>query len=198
MEGQPPVGKDRVKQVWDRTRPTPLPMEGSTAVYLTVTPLHRHPDPLTMSLYLLLKTVHIAAVIAWIGGIVGLIVLVLLAGQEEKPDLLAGIMRLSVQFGQRVIGPFSGIALLAGIILVATSPIRFMDFWVMYGFGGWAFHLVMGTTVLRQNGIELGKVAGSPSADRAQLARLLARQRTLALVYLLVMLTVVWVMVAKP
>ena len=151
-----------------------------------------------MSLYLILKTIHIAAIIAWIGGIVGLVVLVLLAGREEKPDLLAGIMRLSVQFGQRVIGPFSGIALLAGIILVATSPPRFMDFWVLYGFGGWAFHLVMGTTVLRRNGMELGRIAASPSPDRAELARVLQRQKTLAMFYLLVMLTVVWVMVAKP
>ena len=151
-----------------------------------------------MSLYLLLKTIHVAAVIAWIGGIVGLVVLVLLAGREEKPDLLAGIMRLSIQFGQRVIGPFSGLALLSGITLVATSPIRFMDVWVLYGFGGWVFHLIMGTTVLRQNGIALGKVAGSPAPDRAHLARLLSRQRTLATVYLLVMLTVVWAMVAKP
>jgi uncharacterized membrane protein len=151
-----------------------------------------------MTLYLILKFIHVAAVIAWIGGIVGLVVLTVRVGKEEKPEALAGLMRASVFFGQRVIGPFSGIALLAGIILVATSPIRFMDIWILYGFAAWIFHLVMGTTVLRRNGIELGTVADSPSPNAAVLASLLQRQKLLATIYLVVMLTVVWAMVAKP
>jgi uncharacterized membrane protein len=150
------------------------------------------------SLYVVLKFIHVAAVIFWIGGVAALAIMVVRAGRETNPSTLQGLMGMSVFFGQRVIGPTSGIALLAGIAMVIAAKIGFMTLWVQLGFAGFLVHLILGLTVLRKNGMELGRLAGATSPDSGALAKALQRQKTFALVYVLVMLSVVWAMVAKP
>jgi uncharacterized membrane protein len=150
------------------------------------------------SLYSILKFIHISAVVFWVGGVGSMAFFVLRAGRSTSPSVLRDFMALSATFGQRVVGPSSGIALLAGIVMVITAKIGFMTLWIMWGFGGFALHLILGGTVLRRNGMELGRLAAASTVDSAALAAALKKQQTMALVYVLSMLSVIWAMVAKP
>lgn len=151
-----------------------------------------------LSLYFILKFIHVAAVIFWIGGIGALTIMVLRAGKERNPAGLAAAMGLSAYFGQRVIGPASGIALLTGIGMVIKAHLGFMSLWILWGFAGFVLHVILGVTLIRKNSIRLGQLAASPTPDANALAEALNRQRTYATIYILSMLSVVWAMVAKP
>jgi uncharacterized membrane protein len=150
------------------------------------------------SLYFSLKFIHVAAVIFWIGGIAALTIMVLRAGREENPSALVTMMGMSQFFGQRVIGPASGVALLAGIGMVIEAKIGFLTLWVLWGLSGFVLHVLLGVTVIRKNSMRLGQIAAQPTRDLQALQAVLSRQKTLATVYLLSMLTVVWAMVTKP
>jgi uncharacterized membrane protein len=150
------------------------------------------------TLYLSLKFLHVAAVIFWIGGIGGLTVMVLRAGREKNLSVLTSLMQLSVYFGQRVIGPASGVALLAGLGMVFAGHLRFMTAWILWGMTGFLLHFIIGGTILRKNGMQLARLASAATPDQAAVSAALDRQKTVALLYLLIMLSTVWAMVAKP
>lgn len=150
------------------------------------------------SLYLVLKFVHVAAVIAWIGGVIALSILTLRTSPSAPQAVLVNAMEQSAFYGQRVIGPTSGVVLLAGIAMVASAKIGFGTLWVVWGFTGIALHILLGVTLLRRNAQRLSQIANSPTPDRVALAEALARQKTIALAYVLAMLSVVWAMVTKP
>jgi uncharacterized membrane protein len=151
-----------------------------------------------LSLYFILKFIHVAAVIAWIGAILSLNITAIRAARSDNPAVLKELLGSITFTGQRVIGPGSGIALLAGIWMVINAKIGFMTPWVLWGMAGFLFHFVIGATVLRKNGMELGRIAAMPAVDQAALERVRYKQKTIAVVYLLVMLTVIWAMVTKP
>lgn len=150
------------------------------------------------SLYFILKFIHVAAVVAWIGAILSLNITAIRAAKTDNPAVLQELLGSIMFTGQRVIGPGSGIALLAGIGMVIKAKIGFMTPWVLWGMAGMLFHFIVGPTVLRKNGMELGRLAAMTTVDRPALDRVRNRQKTIATVYLLVMLSVIWVMVTKP
>lgn len=150
------------------------------------------------SLYFILKFIHVASVVAWIGAILSLNITAIRATRTSDPAVLKVLLDSITFTGQRVIGPGSGIALLAGIGMVIQAKIGFMTPWVMWGMAGMLFHFIIGPTVLRKNGMELGRIAAMPTVDQAALERVRNKQKTIAVVYLLVMLSVIWAMVAKP
>ena len=151
-----------------------------------------------LSLYFILKFLHVASVVAWIGAILSLNITAIRATRTSDPAVLKVLLDSITFTGQRVIGPGSGIALLAGIWMVINAKIGFMTPWVMWGMAGMLFHFIIGPTVLRKNGMELGRIAAQPTIDQAALERVRDRQKMIAWVYLLVMLSVIWAMVAKP
>ena len=150
------------------------------------------------SLYLTLKFIHVAAVIFWIGGITTMTIWTLRAGRESEPTALAVIIRNAILHAQQVVGPSSGVVLLAGIGMVLSGHIPFSTFWVLWGFAGIVLHIALGVTVLRTNSARLAQLASTPTPDRAALGALLKRQKMLATIYLLTMFSVIWAMVTKP
>jgi uncharacterized membrane protein len=150
------------------------------------------------SLYFTLKFIHVASVVIWIGAIASLNIMALQAARTDDPKMLSSLMGMFAYFGQKVIGPSNGIALLAGIGMVIKGKIPFMTVWVLWGIAGFLFHFIVGATALRKNSMELGRLAAAPTVDRAALEVVRKRQQTLAWVYMLVMFSVIWAMVAKP
>ena len=150
------------------------------------------------SLYLILKFIHVAGVIFWVGGITAMTIWTIRAGRDPNPTSLAVTLRHALFYGQRVVGPSSGVVLLAGIGMVISAKISFGAPWIVWGMAGILVHFIMGFTVLRTNGQKLAEVSASGNPDPVVLARLLNRQKTAATIYVLIMLSVVWAMVAKP
>ena len=68
------------------------------------------------SLYFILKFIHVAAIVAWIGAILSLNITAIRATRTSDPAVLKVLLDSITFTGQRVIGPGSGIALLAGIV----------------------------------------------------------------------------------
>jgi uncharacterized membrane protein len=150
------------------------------------------------SLYLTLKFIHVAAVIFWIGGTTTMTIWTIRAGREREPTALAVTVRHAIFYAQRVVGPSSGVVLLAGIAMVISAKIPWGTLWIMWGLAGVLLHIILGVTVLRTNSERLAQLAGSGSPDPVKLGQVLARQKTVTAIYVLIMLSVVWAMVAKP
>jgi uncharacterized membrane protein len=150
------------------------------------------------TLYLTLKFLHIVAVIFWVGGITAMTIWTVRAGGEDDRTSLAVTLRHALFYGQRVVGPSSGVVLLAGIAMVINAHIKFSTLWIVWGLAGILVHFILGFTVLRKNAERLAQLAESGTPDPGALDKVLRRQKTVATIYVLIMLSVVWAMVTKP
>jgi hypothetical protein len=102
-----------------------------------------------------------------------------------------------VGYGQRMIGPASGIVLLTGLAMVGMARIGFLTFWVVWGYAGIILHSLLGAIVIRKRTMKLGQLAAANTDD----ATLGAASRSLwqaQLLYMLILASVVGAMVIKP
>jgi hypothetical protein len=70
--------------------------------------------------------------------------------------------------------------------------------WIIWGFLVILLSFGMTATVTRSTAQRLGKLAASPSSDGAQIAALQRRLWLLTALNILLLLSAVWAMVAKP
>lgn len=150
------------------------------------------------SLYLWLKFLHVAAVIVWIGGTTVIAALTNRAAGTDDPADIRNAIGVGLYIGPRIVGPASGLALLLGLFAVWAGHLRILTPWVVWGLLGFLAHVLIGGILLRKNGERIHGLAGAGSVDHVQLKEALGRQRGLAALYLLTMLSVIWAMVMKP
>ncbi|MFL5544071.1 MAG: DUF2269 family protein [Gemmatimonadaceae bacterium] len=149
--------------------------------------------------YGVLKFIHVLSVILWVGGVAGLSVVTFQIARERNREALSLLVRHATSFGQRVVGPASGLVLLTGIAMVVTGHLRFGTFWVMWGMGGIAAHFLMGAIVIRKRTMEVGRLAsGQQSGDDAALISAARRLAQMQLLYIILLASVVAMMVLKP
>ncbi|MBA2521210.1 MAG: DUF2269 family protein [Chloroflexia bacterium] len=148
--------------------------------------------------YLLLKFLHIAAAIVWIGGTFALAVLNARVGRTGDAAAIAVFGRQSEFFGRVVIGPAMAVILIAGVAMVAQGRIGFGSLWIIWGLAG---VLVSGAI----SGAGIGRAAGalaelrsSAGPDDPRVDAMRRRLVTLNVINLIVLLSVVWAMVFKP
>jgi uncharacterized membrane protein len=146
------------------------------------------------ALYLLLKFVHIAAVVVWIGGLLALAVITARLARAGEGDALAAMRRQNRFFGQAVVGPAGGVALLAGLAMVGQAGWGFGSLWVVWGLVGFVVSMLLGAVPIRR----AGEAVDALAPDDPRLAPLQSRLATLSAVNLLVLASVVWAMVFKP
>ena len=87
--------------------------------------------------------------------------------------------------------------MLAGGALVWEMGIG-MPAWAWWGVIGFFLSLALGAGVMQRTGRRLGAVVASPNPDAAAIDGLQRRLRLLGTVNIIVLLSVVWAMVAKP
>jgi uncharacterized membrane protein len=126
-----------------------------------------------VNLYGILKFIHVLSVILWLGGIMALSVFVRRATQEHDSRVLSSLLKQVTSYGQKVVGPASGLVLL-------TGPVMF------------------GAIVLRQRVMKLVAVSTSPTAAEADLVVAARGLWTAQLIYLAILASVVGAMVLKP
>lgn len=134
------------------------------------------------TLYTVVLTLHILAVIAWLGA--GVTTQVLSA--QARDD--ATWPRLLSPFAQRWFPATSGIAALTGVLLWIDGPYGLGELWILLAVAGWIASSVIG-------GTQLG-----PATERWAQGDLAARDRliTFARVDLVILTLVVADMVMKP
>lgn len=150
------------------------------------------------SFYLLLKFVHVSAVIVWLGGFVALAVLNARIARSGEIAAQAAMARQSELFGRTVIGPAMGIALLAGVWMAGQFGIPFTSPWIVWGLIGFVGFIALGVVGMGRAGAELGDLAQRGSPDDPGVAAARQRLSLLSVLSALLLLSVVWAMVSKP
>jgi uncharacterized membrane protein len=149
------------------------------------------------AVYTLFKFLHIVGVIGWIGGLVTFSMLSARAARERDQAVLAAITRLMRINGMAIIGPSSGLTLIAGIVMIAVSGLG-VPLWVIWGFAAIIVSMVLGVTLIGRTSKELREVAAAAEPSEPRLNALQRRLVALNIINVLVLLSAVWAMVFKP
>jgi uncharacterized membrane protein len=109
-----------------------------------------------------LKLIHVLGAMVWVGGAVAMQFVAIRAMASKDPLRQATFTGDVEWLGMRVFTPASIIVLLAGIAMVLDSGIGFTPAWILAGFGGIAFTIVVGAAFL---GPESGRLRSSSRSE---------------------------------
>jgi uncharacterized membrane protein len=149
------------------------------------------------TLYLLLKFVHVAAIIVWVGGIVALTLLNARVAGSGNAAAQAEMGRLSEYFGSVAIGPAMIVAVLAGIATAWRIGFPFSSLWIIWGLVGF---VLSGALIgfIGRTARQFGELPAGPGQAAAQAESIRGRLLTLNAVNILILASVVWAMIFKP
>jgi protoporphyrinogen IX oxidase len=149
------------------------------------------------NVYLWLKFLHVAGVAVWFGGLAAIITLNRRLATNTDVGIVGAVAKEAQFLGTRVLGPASGVTLLAGIVLLLVSDLGF-PLWVLWGIIVFFLFGLLGSTAIRATSQELQRRIASGDATMAELQRLVRRMSMLGTINLLLLVTAVWAMVFKP
>lgn len=147
--------------------------------------------------YTLAKYLHVVAAMAWVGGVLLAGVLTARRGAADDEVAAAAVARIN-RTSSRVIGPAAVLTLLAGIATTVIGGIPMSTLWVVCGYAGVAVTMVLGGGVLGRTTVRLEQVAAADGRSAPQAVALQQRINRIGVFNLLVLLSTVWAMVAKP
>ena len=150
-----------------------------------------------MNLYGFLKFLHVLSVVLWVGGVTALWITTLRLAAAGDHEVMTRLVPVGMRYGQRIVGPSSGIVLITGIWMAAIGHL-FSTPWVGIGIIGIALHFILGATLIRRNWLQLGQLVAQPSHDTAALAAVVKRTTTVSWIYIVIMVIVIAAMVMKP
>lgn len=147
-------------------------------------------------LYYLLKFVHVVAAMIWFGGFVLVVALNMRMARMADRAGAAALERQGQFLGARVFGPAAILTLLS-VATLGVGGLGF-PFWAIWGLVAVVLSILLGAVFLTRTGEELGRVLAQGDDQAPRIAAL--RRRLVRLSYLngLVLLSAVWVMIAKP
>jgi uncharacterized membrane protein len=146
----------------------------------------------------LFKLLHVLAVIVWLGGVLTVDVLQLLAGRGRERATRASLLRLGDLYGRVVIGPAAAITLVTGLVRVEQIDVGYGTLWVVWGTAAIVASLVLGATLIRTTNAALRRLAGEVALDDRRWLTLQRRAATLYGINLLLLLSALWAMEFKP
>lgn len=146
----------------------------------------------------LLKTIHVLAAAAWLGGAAIELAMGAAARRAATPQQTAAVAALGERMGAGFYSPAAVMVLLSGIGTVLVAGYGFEELWIILGFVG-----VVGGSILGARGIgplegQIAEVAAAATVDEERLAALWKRLRTLAMVDVALLAAIVAVMVFRP
>jgi len=153
-----------------------------------------------MTLYELLKTLHVLAAVAWVGGV---IISQVLAGVAVKaaptnPQKLVEFVRDQAWLGKRYFAPASIVVILAGVAMVIESGWNFSDLWIVIGITIYVVSVVLGIAFLTPGSEKMLAVATARGVEDPEAQQLAQRLTMLSRVDLVLLVLVVVNMVIKP
>lgn len=145
-------------------------------------------------MYELLLTIHLLAAMIWVGGATALNVMATRAAPETRAVMVPHFEF----FGNKVIGPTSGILLLAGFGLVAELDLNVDETWIVLALIGWVVSGIIGFAVLGRFGKEIGEAMTATPPDFARSETLYGKLLMWSRIDLLLVVLIVVDMVVKP
>lgn len=148
--------------------------------------------------YIILKSLHVLAAVAWVGGALTQNVLAERLIKSNDGTLMARFARESEWVGMHVYLP-SSLALLAlGIWMVATSAWNFTDLWIVIGIVGMLATVVTGAFFIGPTSKKIAAGIEANGPDDPEVRRHIETILKVGRVDLAVLLLVVVDMVTKP
>lgn len=150
-----------------------------------------------MTRYELVKFLHLAAVIVWMGG--GVMLQILLArSRRAGPDAVAAFNESAEWTSQRVFMPASFATLGFGIWLVADSAWNFSDAWIGIGLLGFALSALNGMINIGPTARKMKELIAERGPVDAGVHKLSRRMAVAGRIDLILLTAVVLDMVVKP
>jgi uncharacterized membrane protein len=148
-----------------------------------------------MDLYLILKFLHVAAAVVWLGGGFSLLVLATVQAEKADPARLLAIVGQVAYVGPRVFLPASIITLLTGLGTVYMAGLGWPA-WIVLGFAGIVVTALLGALKLGPMSDRIVAIA-KQSGPHAALPDAMALIRLARFDYVM-LFSIVFLMVAKP
>ena len=151
-----------------------------------------------MTLYELLLTLHILAVIIWLGA--GFLLAVLVLGAERAGNRLkeAGYHQDVAWLAPRLFIPASLATLLLGIALTVEGNWGFDQAWIVIALAGWAVSFGLGFFYFRPEGERIGALVEQHGPHYPEVERRVRRLNVIDRVQVTILFLVVVDMVLKP
>jgi uncharacterized membrane protein len=149
------------------------------------------------SAYLLLKFVHVAAVVVWVGGMVAGMFFNARLALEREPALMQAFGRQAQIYGMRVMMPSAIVTLITGIGMLGVTATG-VSLWTTWGLLAVFVSIFLGAAVGRPAGKKLAELSRTGAPDPAVIGRLRRRLSWTANLNVLVLFSTVAVMVFKP
>ena len=151
-----------------------------------------------LSTYTLLKFLHIVAAIVWIGGVCTLTVLYTRLTRLQDRRAIAAVAQVSGFAGQVVVGPAMALTLIAGMTTASTAGFSFGALWITWGFSAVIVSIALGAIFIRRTTAQIVTLAATAEPTDQRMNGLQGRLTLFNLLNLAILLSTVWVMVAKP
>jgi uncharacterized membrane protein len=151
-----------------------------------------------MTLYELLKFLHVFMAITWVGSGILLTILAFRAQRSNEPGELARRAADAEWVGTKILAPVSGVVLLLGIGMVLEGDIGFTTTWILIALVGWAISAGTGAMFLGPESGRLKALIDAKGPDDVQVKARIERLLLVARIDLLLLIFVVFDMVVKP
>ena len=148
--------------------------------------------------YIILKSLHVAAAVTWVGGALTQNVLATRLKKANDGQLMANFAREAEWIGTHVYLPSSLVLLGLGIWMVATEAWDFTDLWIIIGIAGILATVITGAGFIGPTSKKIGAAIEARGVDDPEVAQGVDRLLAVARVDLAVLFVVVIDMVSKP
>lgn len=150
-----------------------------------------------MDIYTLLKFLHVAFAIAWLGGALAMVLLGILAENARDEARLMTVVDQVVAIAHRVFIPSTGLVLLLGVLMVWSAGLPWGEAWIALGLLGIVVTGGLGARVLTPLAEQAKALAATPG-KQPEAHRAARRLLAVAKFDLVMLFSIVLLMVAKP
>ena len=148
--------------------------------------------------YTVLKFIHVVSIAIWLGGLITMLTLNRVLQRAGDPAAMQALGRQGGVISMRLFMPAVLMTVITGIGMVQSGHLTFRSTWVMWGIAGTVVSFVLGGIFTGAASRKLGRQLASGAISAADAARVQQRILLAVILNLLVLLSVVWAMVAKP
>ncbi len=149
-----------------------------------------------MSGYELMKFIHVAAAVIWVGGGVAVQVFALRAQRSGDPERLATLTAEAEWMGMKVFMPTSIVLLVMGV-LMTLDRWSFEDPWIVIGIIGILFSIGVGAGFLGPESGRLKQLIPSKGTSDPEVQARIKKIFLISRIELLVLFIVIFAMVTK-
>ena len=149
-------------------------------------------------MYNTLKFIHIVSMAVWIGGIFTMLTLNRILTSSGDRALLQGLSRMGAAMSMRVFVPAMLVTVITGIGMAQVGDISFGSTWIIWGMAGVVASFVLGGILTGGTARKLGRQMANGEITPEQAAVVQRRILLYAAVNMVLLLSIVWAMVAKP